>query len=166
MNIEVAPGRIVTLGQATIDELKNLAAKHAGSLHPEKVVEAAKAKESILHRCFEWNDNEAAHKYRLVQARYMLSVAVEVIPGSKIQSKVFVSLSKDRWNGGGYRTTVDVMSDTQMHQQMLDDALGNMEYFRQKYQSLKELKSVVNVMHETTQRLRSKKSKEKTLAVK
>lgn len=156
MNIEVTKGKTVTLGQATISELKNLAARHGGSLHPEKVVEAAKNKDSILHRCFEWDDTEAGHKYRLIQARLMLNVAVEVIPGSKIRSKVFVSLSKDRHHGGGYRTTIDVMNDSQMRQQLLDDAMESMEYFRQKYESIRQLRPIINAIHKTSKQISRK----------
>lgn len=154
MNIETTKGRTVTLGQATIDELKSLAARNSGVLLPEKVIESARNKNSILHRCFEWDNNEAAHKYRMIQARYMISVAVEVIPHSKVQTKVFVSLSKDRYDGGGYRTTVDVMSDQQMYQQLLDDALENMERFREKYQRLKELRRVVAEMNQASRKIK------------
>lgn len=145
------------VSRVMIGELKTLVARHGGSISPELVLQAARNKNSVLHDRFEWDDSEAAEKYRMIQARYMLSVAVEVLPGTRTRSRVFVSLSKDRYSGGGYRTTVDVMNDTQMHQQMLDDALENMEHFRQRYQYLKELKLVINAMKDTAENIKIRK---------
>lgn len=38
----------------------------------ESVVEAARDDETELHKCFEWDDSEAARQHRLSQARYVL----------------------------------------------------------------------------------------------
>lgn len=146
------------VSREAIAELKHLAARHGGALLPEHVLEAARNKNSILHDRFEWDTNEAAEKYRLIQARLMLSVAVEVLPGSRITSRVFVSLKTDRLTGGGYRTLVDVMNDSDMHQQMLDDAVENIEHFQEKYKQLKELRRMMAVMDETKLEIRKKKS--------
>lgn len=43
-----------------------------GLLRLEKVVEAAADEASPLHDQFEWNDGEAAHRYRLNQARTLI----------------------------------------------------------------------------------------------
>lgn len=50
-----------------------------GRLVPSDVVEAARDPNSPLHQHFEWNDSEAAEKYRLDQARTLIrSVKIEV----------------------------------------------------------------------------------------
>jgi hypothetical protein len=43
-----------------------------GLLHIERVVEVAADPESPLHNHFEWNDGDAAHRYRLNQARTLI----------------------------------------------------------------------------------------------
>src|SRR5690606_25037488 len=43
-----------------------------GAVTPDDVLAAAKPKRSKLHDWFEWDDSEAAHKYRLNQAAYLL----------------------------------------------------------------------------------------------
>lgn len=49
-------------------------------LTPNKVVEIAKDPESPLHGHFCWDDNEAAHQYRLEQARSLIRVVrIEII---------------------------------------------------------------------------------------
>lgn len=45
-----------------------------GSLTAENVVDAARHVNSPLHTHFEWDDGEAAHRYRLQQARQLIRV--------------------------------------------------------------------------------------------
>lgn len=59
--------------------LKKLADLGGGRLTPDSVVEDAKSPRSPLHDWFEWDDTEAAHQWRLTQARELIrSVRVEV----------------------------------------------------------------------------------------
>lgn len=44
-----------------------------GTLTPGLVLESAKNKSSVLHKCFTWDDSIAANKWRLRQASEMLS---------------------------------------------------------------------------------------------
>lgn len=57
----------MTLGKKAIAEVKALEDRK-GRLTPAQVVEAAKNKQSALHRCFQWDDTKAAASYRLQQA--------------------------------------------------------------------------------------------------
>lgn len=58
--------------------LRQLAAE--GRLSPNVVVEEAASEDSPLHGYFEWDEQTAAHKYRITQARDLIrSVKVEVV---------------------------------------------------------------------------------------
>lgn len=59
-----------------ISELRSIKNKH-GEVTPENVLNEARVESSILHSFFEWNDTEAARRYRLSQASKMLR-AIEV----------------------------------------------------------------------------------------
>lgn len=142
------------LGQEGVAELRRIAEKNDGILRAQDVVKAARSEDSPLHSRFEWDDDEAAEKFRLIQARLLINISVDVAPGSKIPTRVFVSLSTDRGDGGGYRTAVDVMSDREMRQQLLSDALESMENFRERYRRLKELSSVISAIGKTSKKLR------------
>lgn len=150
-----------TVGQPTIEALKTIAEADGGILLPEKVIEAARPLNSPLHNRFEWDDNEAAEKYRLIQARLLINICVEVIPNTDTYSKVFVSLSTDRYDSehGGYRIMQEVVNNQGLHQQMLEDALASMESFRHKYEKLKELRSVFLALDESKRIIKSKKIK-------
>ena len=129
-----------------IQELHRIAKENNGLLSAEAVVEVASNPKSILHSRFEWDDDDAAHEYRLWQARQLISVAVEVLPGTNQSVQTFVSLSTDRKGGKGYRTTVSVMSDADMRAQLLNDALHDLNTFQRKYSELRQLSEVFSAI--------------------
>ena len=142
-------------------ELLRIAEEHGGILQPESVVDEARDKKSPLHSRFTWDDTEAAEQYRLWQARQLIRVVVHMIPGKNgnVSSRVFVSLKTDRAeDGGGYRTMAVVLSDSEMREQLLAEAIAEMEYFREKYSRLKELAGVFKAMRSVRQKATRKKA--------
>lgn len=139
---------------AVLNELRSLSQKRNGILMPEDVVKAARNEESAMHSWFEWDDNEAAEKYRIWQARQLLRVTVDYIQTGDDRKEfcVFVSLTSDR-RQGGYRQTVEVLSDKALRQQLLEDALSEMERFEQKYRDLQELAGLFAAMKKTRKRV-------------
>lgn len=127
-------------------ELSKISKAHHGHLHPEDVVEAARPANSPLHSKFNWDDTDAAHQYRLWQARQLISITILTVVGKK--TTMFVSLTTDRQSGGGYRHVVDVLNDEQMTAQLLDDAKNEMQHFLLKYRRLAALAKVVAAMDE------------------
>jgi len=124
------------------EELDRIASENGGLLLPSAVVDAARPASSPLHSKFEWDDTAAAEQYRLQQARQLIRITVNVIGGRADEEKLWVSLKPDRTNGGGYRGIVSVMSDTNLRNQLLEDALEDAENFQQKYRHLSELSEV------------------------
>lgn len=138
--------------KAVVKELKRIALSNDGLLMPKIVVEAARAKSSPLHRQFEWDDSKAAEKYRLDQARHLIRVSVELIDGVDTPVDVFVSLTPDRGEKGGYRIMTQVLSDAEMRQQLLSDAISELGVFREKYNRLKELAEVFKAIRKVKRR--------------
>lgn len=122
--------------------LRDIAAKHNGQLLPETVVAEARNPKHPLHDRFTWDNTEAAHQWRLQEARMLIRVCVEIVGNGLDPSPVFVSLSTDRQSGRGYRVTADVMSDSDMRQQLLKDALFELNCFQRKYSQLRQLADV------------------------
>lgn len=139
--------RFIT-NQATIEALRKLYKVSGGLLLPETVVEAARSPKSPLHRHFEWDNTVAAERWRIEQARYLLRVTVEyiTIKGSEVPTRIYVSLSDDQNRDGGYRLTTDVLSDDDLRRCLLQDALRDIEIFKNKYGRLKELAGVIKAM--------------------
>lgn len=131
-----------------IQELNRIASKSGGILKPEIVVEEASREDSPLHSRFTWDDSEAAHQYRLEQARRLIRVTVQFIPNvSNEPERIWVSLKQDQNNeGGGYRTLVSVLSDVELRKQLLNEAMEDMDRFEEKYSHLTELSEVFKAM--------------------
>jgi hypothetical protein len=128
-----------------VKELQRIAKQHDGYLRPRDVVDAARDEESPLHSQFDWEDSSAAEKYRQWQARALIRVQVAYEPvgdGEDITYRVFASLVSDRLPAGGYRVMAKVLSDPELRDELLADALAEMQRFRLKYKHLQELAEV------------------------
>jgi len=139
-----------------IVELRQLYDQSNGTLTAEKIVEAARSSKTQLHKYFEWDNSKAAHQFRMEQARRLMQITVEYIEtkdGNKLPVRVFASLTNDREDGGGYRSTVDIMSDKDMRKQLLTDALDELERIRLKYARIKELAEIFTAIAKARRRV-------------
>lgn len=124
-----------------------------GLLKPEDVVEFAKNPKTALHEVFVWDDTEAAHLWRLHQARNLIRVVVSVNESTGKEERIYVSLRSDRSeDGGGYRQLVKVLSDSEQREELLRDAYEEWQYYKAKYRELKELASGFEEMDRSFQK--------------
>lgn len=131
-----------------VSELQRIQDENGGLLRPVDVVEAARPESSPLHGQFEWDDSEAGEQYRIWQARQLIRVTVELIESDDDGrfTRAFVSLTTDRNSAGGYRAMTSVMRNTTRREQLLQDAMNEMERFQKRYAILKELAGVFAAM--------------------
>lgn len=126
-----------------LNELERIRQENGGLLQPQVVVNEAQNPESPLHSYFDWDDSEAACKWRLEQARRLIRVAVTIIhPDQTEPIRTYVSLLDDRMTRAGYRSTVEVLNDKERRDAMLQQALRELAAFRKKYAVLSELAEV------------------------
>jgi hypothetical protein len=148
------------------EELLIIKKKNGGLLDPAKVVDYARDPDTALHARFEWDDSKAAEGYRIWQARQVIRMELVVISqddNGKISTfsdikeeagkivRTYVSLGSDRRpeeGERGYRSLIDVLSDAEMREQMLEEAKKDMNVFRRKYGALSELAKVFAAMDE------------------
>lgn len=125
--------------QAELETIRQRNAKKL--LKVADVVEFAKDSTTALHRQFTWEDSEAAHRWRLEQARGVIQrfwVTIEENDKS-IEAPIWVSIDDDRRQGGGYRPLAEVRADPIMYQSCLDTALRELGPWRKRYESIKAL---------------------------
>jgi hypothetical protein len=135
--------RITKEIKAELDRLKSAARDKR--LRWQDVVLAARDKSSPLHAYFDFNREAAMEHYLRAQAEELIAsytVVVMTDSGEKVRTRAFVSISTDRQNGGGYRSILDVLSDEDLKQQMLLDALSDLAAFKERYKELKELSAI------------------------
>jgi len=135
-------------------ELAALVVEHGGAVTAAQIVDCASDPASALHALFEWDDTEAAQKYREVQAQTYLRAIVRVMPREGGQEplcvRAFVSLSDDRGTGL-YRPIELVLDDDRQRAQMVADARAELLAIRAKYGHLQELTRVWGAVDVLTQ---------------
>lgn len=134
------------MNAAVRDELAAILTER-GSLTPQFVLEKARDEGSALHSCFTWDDSEAAEKWRQTEARRLIvrvKVEVQARPSElPIRVRAYTSLMSDRLSGGGYHSTVTVMSDAGLRAELLRTALAELQALQRKYRHLSELSMVM-----------------------
>lgn len=125
---------------------KLMQADPTGTLQPEAIVEVAKNPNNPLHSYFDWDQNEAAEKWRQQQAKELIwSYKIEV-PELNIRVRALTSLQTGK--GSGFLWTKDVIADPDMRRRMLDLALRDLLKLENKYSHLEELAQLWDVTHE------------------
>jgi hypothetical protein len=114
-----------------------------GRIFPEDVVESARDENSPIHNKFEWDDTTAGQEYRLWQARQLITIKFS-LNGDKTQQFFNVRAIINDVPTQGYFTKEMVLSDKEMYNQVLKEALSEIKYWQKKYKSIKELEGVVN----------------------
>ena len=123
-------------------ELENIAKKR-GSLKPSYVVEESADNGAVLHKCFEWDNEKAADKYRQRQAqdliRNIVTVKIDNIEPLK-PVRAFVNVRQEQ----EYVSVISVLHNPELRKNMLESAIKELEAFRFKYESLTTLSELMS----------------------
>lgn len=143
-----------------LEALKEIAKRDGGLLRPQAVVDAARDEESPLHGAFEWDDGEAAQKYRLLQAQSLIrSFKVEIERNGQTHTvPVFVGVSTDRTgekSDNPYRLLEQVAKRPDLMAVAVQDALDQLEAMRNRYAHLQELADVWAAVDKHTKKRRA-----------
>ena len=119
-------------------------AQRDGGLAPEVIVEEAKDPQAVLHTCFEWNDSQAAQKYREVQARTVIRNLVTVHIAKEeerapLRTRAFVHIESEP---SRYVDIALALADSEMRQNLFEQAKKELRSFQIKYKSLSELAGI------------------------
>lgn len=129
---------------AAVDKLN----RGAGAT-PEALVELARDPASAIHQDFEWDDEAAALKYRLQQARYYLrSIVVEWVTeeGEALQVRAFNPVYTDGTGDVRWSSMRDVVERDGEVQVLLARAQDELRAFRKKYKGLRVVAEAVKMM--------------------
>jgi hypothetical protein len=125
-------------------ELEKIRKVHGGgTVRPQDVVDAARPKTSPLHSRFTWDDSLAGERYRLWEARQLISEITVITTSMPTPAPAYVSIVEDRKRpGGGYRAMSDVVKSKTLRKMMLRDALIDAQRFEQRWRMVEELAKV------------------------
>lgn len=110
-----------------------------GEVTPENVLEVAKNKNSVIHNCFEWNDEIAGRKYRLLQAGEMIRSFVFEREDKEQPEVRVLQISTER---KVYKPVKFFVENKAEHESLLARAVKELKAIRQRYESIAELEEV------------------------
>lgn len=120
--------------------------KKYGEVSAEVFLESARSEKSEMHTLFEWDDKEAAEKYRMAQARMIISsIRVNVVSEDTepVITKAFVQYESKK---SGYISICKAMEDSEKRESIMEQARKELKWFTEKYKSFSELKSVLKAI--------------------
>lgn len=142
--MEKCKWRVPNLFKGDPDKVKQEIDMLGDAVKPADLVLFASNPDTELHKCFEWDDTEAARKYRLHQAsEVMRSLVVEVVSEKKEASYVRVRYVTK--SGEGYKPTELIMKDKDEYEKLLERAKAEFRAFHKKYKSLQEFQDIFEV---------------------
>lgn len=137
------PGRIDP--EAVADRLHAIE-QGSGLLTAQHVVDDARPSDSLLHPIFEWRDDVAAEKYRVIQAEALIRVFIVREDDDAAPVRRWVNVRRVLPDGGvarGYVSVHEAMEDEDLRAQVLAAARKEAEAFRRKYGHLRELADAI-----------------------
>lgn len=125
-------------------ELQMLAQEQGDMLTPRAIVVAARDTASPLHRLFEWDNDRAGERYRVMQAGVLLnSIKIEWV-GEKRNAYVNARVTVMDEPVRGYFPIHRVASEQELYQAVLEQAVHELEYTQRKYQEIRELRGIID----------------------
>lgn len=137
------PGIMPVDAQTAGNELQRIYERD-GVIEPETVVEESKSPSAPLHSCFEWDDEKAAHKYRITQAQNIIRAIVVVDEAKQPETRAFVNVQRE------YHPVSVVVRNPEKREILLQNALNELRWFERKYNTLQELSAVFSAIKEVT----------------
>jgi hypothetical protein len=136
---------------AALDEIRRAA---GGRLLPADVVEAARHPDHPLHRCFNWDDTEAARRWREQQAgRLICRLRIRVIPRKEGVPVVRLAyLSPQERPAQGYLPAAQAMDDQEIRKGIIATALAQLRGWERRCRDIEELAEVANDVRKALER--------------
>lgn len=119
---------------------------------PDEMVEYAKDESTELHKCFDWDDPSAAHKWRKQQARNIMSnLKVEWMDSDDAESETITiraihNINDPESGESVYKETKVILENPDERRQLFEKAKQDMRTFKENYNTIKELKAVFDEM--------------------
>lgn len=111
----------------------------------EEIVEKAKDPNTELHKCFEWDDSIAAHKYRLQQARSIMCNLVFVSDDKDYEPVRVFHITTEKTV---YKPTKLIIQKPDEYQALLARAKAELQEFRKRYKIIQELETLFALIDE------------------
>lgn len=130
-----------------------------GNATPKAIVDEARPVNSDIHNWFEWNDSDAAEKYREDQARDMVQqiVIITEINDNPVECRAFVTVIENETRQ--YSPIVQALSQPELRDQVIDAVATEISRLKNKLFIFKGLEEAIELMGATGKSLQKAKKK-------
>jgi len=126
-----------------------------GKITAQQLLDAARPKESFLHRYFDWDDSSAAEKYRLSQARSLIiSIQVQADDNKPMRSFLNVTVGTSK----SYTDCNEIRNSSELVEQVIGRALDELVRWKGRYSRYCEFFGVVQEIDKTIHELKGNKN--------
>lgn len=118
------------------------------TLEANHIIEyAERHKDSELYKCFEWDDTEAARKWRLRQAGMIITnISLEIKEEPRKLQRVYVSVKDKDTEERVFKNVNEVLNNDEEYQQLIEKAKIELIRCKEKYETLlnkEDLKEII-----------------------
>lgn len=134
--------------QAAGEQMEMLAASESG-LTAETLLEASKPEDAPLHNDYEWNDTKAAVNWRFHQSRhFMISLVTVHVDESSTDEHAEPLIVRAVFPTGQsrYEPLTAIVKEQSKYDKLLETAFRELQSFKKKYETLKELQPVFDAI--------------------
>ena len=119
-----------------------------GFLKPEFVVEESEDENSVLHKCFQWDDTIAAQMWRKEQAASLIRNITCIVVAENVETEIraFVNVTTGTVPTRTYTPITEAILDKTAYQDLLAQAKAELVSFIKKYSQITELNEVKAAM--------------------
>lgn len=136
----------VELFKADANKCANEIMSLGEDVSPAQIVEYARKPNAELHRCFTWNDAEAANKYRIFEARQVVcNLIIRKEKGEK-QEPTPIRLFHKIENGH-YKPLTLIVQNEDEYESLLRQCKEALQSLKRKYSSLSEYQEIWDLIN-------------------
>lgn len=106
---------------------------------PENVLEVAKNKDTELHKCFTWTDSEAAHKWRLREARQLIQLFVVKTEKQEVYKPRIFQASSER---NVYQEATFFVQNKDEYLALINRAKAELIVIENRYKEITEMEEI------------------------
>ena len=136
----------VELYKADADKCANEIMSLGEDVSPAQIVEYARKPNTELHRCFTWNDAEAANKYRIYEARQVVCNLIVHKENGEKQEPTPIRLFHKTENGH-YKPLTLIVQNEDEYESLLRQCKEALESLKRKYSSLSEYQEIWDLIN-------------------
>ena len=144
-----------------IDEV--LAVQENYGLTADSLLKKASKKSSSLYEFFDWDNSSAGEKWRLQQARGIINEIKVIVEDKEMYAFENVNISvennsntKKNLSSREYKPIVEIMNNNNYRKQLIQRALAEARYWKERHSELKELNSIFSFIDEESEKWQKK----------